>query len=164
MPLGALRRFGLTIAVGTALVLALAAPSAAAGGGKAPTFEGAFEFQGLASASAGKGCSGEGTFGEMNPGARVLISERVASGDFQKLAKGKVAKGTVVTVDGDEVCRMRFSAKAKKAPASDSTIYLEIKGVAFNIQWPAADVANGDLGIWTCEFDDSSCATVVGRD
>ncbi len=166
MPLATGHRFGLTIALGTMLVIALAAPSvAAAGGGKAPTYEGDFEFQGLASTKAGKGCSGQGTFGEMKPGAKVLISERVKStGDFQKLAKGKVAKGKVVTVDGDEVCRMHVSAKAKKAPASDSTIYLEIKDVAFNIQFPAADVADGDLGIWTCEFDDNSCATVVGRD
>src|SRR5262245_9978379 len=156
-------RAWLTMASGTLLVLALAAPSGAAGG-KAPTFDGTFEFQGLASASAGKGCSGQGTFGEMNPGARVLISERVASGDFQKLAKGKVSKGKVVKVDGDKVCRMTVTAKAKKAPADDSTIYLEIKNVAFNIQWPAADVADGDLGIWTCEFDDTSCASVVGRD
>lgn len=165
MPLGARRRLGLTIALGTALVIALAAPSGAAGGDKAPTYEGDFEFQGLASTKAGKGCSGQGTFGEMNPGAKVLISERVKStGDFQKIAKGKVARGKVVTVDGDKVCRMHVSAKAKKAPASDSTIYLEIKDVAFNIQFPAADVADGDLGIWTCEFDDNSCATVVGRD
>src|SRR5262245_14119050 len=97
--LAARPRFGLTIALATLLVL-VTASAAAAGGGKAPTLTGSFEFQGLPSASAGKGCSGQGTFGEMKPGAKVTISERVASGDFQKLAKGKVAKGKVVTVDG----------------------------------------------------------------
>ena len=165
MPLGSRRPLLLPLVSSALLVLTFAAPGGAAvGSGSGTTFQGAFEFQGIAGVKAGKGCRGEGAFGEMKPGARILISERVASGDFQDLAKGKVRRGKAVTVGGDKVCRMRFKAEAATTPASDSTIYLEIKGVAFDIQWPAADVADGDLGIWTCEYSDNSCATVVGRD
>jgi len=164
MLLGMLRQLGLAVAF-SVLVVTLAAPSGAAvRSGSAPTFAGSFEFEGIAAVRAGKGCRGEGAFGDMRPGARVLISERVTSGDFEKLATGKLRRGKAVDVEGDEVCRMRFKAKAATAPAADSTIYLEIKGVTFDVSWPAADVADGDLGIWTCEYSDNSCATVVGRD
>jgi hypothetical protein len=147
------------------VLLAFAAPAGASvHRGTPTTFTGAFEFEGMAGVSAGKGCRGEGAFGVMKPGARVLLSERVASGDFQTLGKGKIAKGKVVTVDGDKVCRMTYKVKAPKAPASDSRVYLEVKGVTFDISWPAADVADGDLGIWTCEYSDNTCAAVVGRD
>jgi hypothetical protein len=145
-----------------AATLALAAP---AGAGSGVTYTGAFEFEGLANNEKGKTCNGQGSFGEMKPRARVTISERDSSGDFTVIAKGKVAKGKAATaVDGEDVCRMTFKAKAKTAPADDSTVYLEIKGVAFDIQFPVAQVADGDLGTWTCEFSDTTCAEVVGAD
>ena len=50
--------------------------------GRSHTFKGVFEFEGIAAVSAGTGCRGEGAFGVMKRGARVLISERLASGDF----------------------------------------------------------------------------------
>jgi hypothetical protein len=149
----------------TAGLLAFAAPGAATvGRGSAVTFKGSFEFEGLAGKKTGKGCSGQGAFGEMKPGARVTISEQDAANDFSVLADGKVSKGKFVTVDGEKVCRMTVKAKAASPPASDSRVHLEIKGVAFTTAWPASDVADGDLGIQTCEYSDDSCATVVGRD
>lgn len=142
---------------------ATAAP-AATPRGAAITYSGAFEFQGLASNKTGKRCRGEGSFGEAKPGARVTVSERNAAGDFSTLGTGKLAKGKLVTVSGDTVCRMAFRVRAAVAPAGDSTVYLEVKGVAFDIRSPAADVADGDLGTWTCEFSDNTCSLVVGRD
>jgi hypothetical protein len=139
----------------------IAAPSAAADAA-AVTYKGAFEFEGLAANKTGKTCEGEGAFGQMKPGARVTISEQDAAGDFSELGIGKLAKGKNVKVSGEKVCRMKFRVKAPVAPAADSTIYLEIKGVAFDIRFPAADVADGDLGTWTCEYSDNSCASVVG--
>ena len=59
---------------------------------------------------------------------------------------------------------MTFKVRASSAPAFDSRIYLEVKGVTFDISWPAADVASGDLGTWRCEYSDDTCAAVVGRD
>lgn len=162
MSLSARRLFCLAVALSSGL-LVLGAPSGATvTSGTSTTFTGAFEFEGLAAASAGKGCRGEGAFGVMKAGARVLISERVASGDFQTLGKGKIGKGKIADADGDEVCRMAYKVKARNAPAADSRIYLEVKGVTFDISWPAADVADGDLGTWTCEYDDNTCAVVVG--
>jgi len=150
------------LAAGASLVLVT---SASAGGSGGVTYSGAFEFQGLAGNKTGKTCNGEGAFGEMRPRARVTISEQDAAGDFSKIAKGKVAKGKAATaVDGEKVCRMAFKAKAATAPADDSTVYLEVKGVTFDIRFPAAEVADGDLGTWTCEFSDTACALVVGND
>jgi len=155
-----------------AVCFAAATPSAAAGRSAAPaakdraaaiTDAGAFEFEGIAGHTAGKGCRGEGAFGEAKPGARVTVSERNAAGDFSTLAKGKVAKGKVVRASGgDKVCRMAFRAKARVAPANDSSVYLEVKGLTFDLRFPAADVADGDLGTWTCGFSDNTCARVVG--
>jgi hypothetical protein len=159
------RRMFLVAATLTAGLLAFAAPGAATvGRGASVTYKGSFEFEGLAGKKTSKGCSGQGAFGEMKPGARVLISEQDAANDFSELATGKVSKGRFVTVDGEKVCRMTFKAKAASSPASDSRVHLEIKGVAFSIAWPASDVADGDMGIHTCEFSDDTCATVVGRD
>lgn len=127
------------------------------------TYTGAFEFEGIAGKKAGKGCSGQGAFGEAKPGARVTVSERDVAGDFSTLGTGKLRKGKFVTASsGDKVCRMAFRVKAPTAPAGDSTVYLEIKDVVFNIRFPVADVADGDMGTWTCEFSDNSCAIVVG--
>jgi hypothetical protein len=142
----------------------LGGPSAATvTSGASTTFSGAFEFEGLAAASAGKRCHGEGAFGVMRARARVLLSERDAAGDFSRLGKGKIGKGKITdAVDGEEVCRMRFKVKAPTPPASDSRVYLEVKGVTFNISWPAADVADGDLGTWRCEYSDNTCAALVG--
>jgi hypothetical protein len=162
MSRSSLRLFGLAVALSSGLFVLGAPGGASVGSGTSITFKGAFEFEGLAAVSAGKGCRGEGAFGVMKRGARVLISERVASGDFQKLAKGKIGKGKVADASGDKVCRMPFKVKAKTAPADDSRIYLEVKGVAFDISWPAADVADGDLGTWRCEYSDNNCAVVVG--
>lgn len=155
-----------------AACLAVATPSAAAGRSAAPvakhraaaiTYSGAFEFEGIAGKRAGKSCSGEGAFGEAKPGALVTVSERNAAGDFSTLGTGKLAKGKRVKASGgDKVCRMKFRVKAPVAPANDSTVYLEMKGLTFNVRFPAADVADGDLGTWTCEFSDNSCASVVG--
>jgi len=143
------------------LSLLVAGPAAAGGG---VTYSGAFEFQGLASNETGRRCNGQGTFGEMKPRARVTISEQDASGDFSVIAKGRVGRGkTAAAVDGEEVCRMPFKATASTTPADDSTVYLEIKDVTFNIRFPAADVADGDMGTWTCEFSDTTCALVVGN-
>lgn len=164
MPLAPRRLLGLVVTLGLG-VAALAGPAAATVDRGSPVkFTGTFEFTGLASDKVSKGCQGQGAFGVMKPGAKVTISERDAAGDFEVLATGKVAKGKIVKVDGENVCRMKLSAKAPTTPADDSRIYLEIKDVAFDISWPATDVASGDLGIWTCEYDDNSCASVVGRD
>jgi len=148
-----------------AALLALTGPVAATVRSSASvTFKGSFEFEGLAAKKAGKGCSGQGAFGEMKPGAKVTISEQDAANDFSELATGKMSKGKVVTVDGEKVCRMTFKAKAASPPASDSRVHLEIKGVTFSTSWPASDVTDGDMGIQTCEYSDDTCATVVGRD
>lgn len=144
------------VALGT---VATAAPTR---GEASTTFRGAFEFEGMAAVPAGKGCRGEGAFGVMKPRARVRLSERVASGEFETLGRGKLGRGTTTAVDGDDICRMPFVVKTKTAPASDSRIYLEVKGVTFDISWPAADVADGDLGTWRCEHSDNTCAEVVG--
>jgi hypothetical protein len=144
----------------TSVSLLVAGPAAASGG---VTYSGAFEFQGLANNETGQRCNGEGTFGEMKPRARVTISEQDAANDFTVIAKGRVGRGkTATAVDGEEVCRMSFKAKGSTAPADDSAVHLEIKGVAFSIRFPAADVADGDMGTWTCEFSDTTCAEVVG--
>jgi hypothetical protein len=141
----------------------VAAPAGA--GSSGVTYSGAFEFQGLANDESGKACHGAGVFGEMKRRARVTISEQDAAGDFSTAAKGRVGKGKAATAaDGEEVCRMPFKAKAKTAPADDSTVYLEIKGVTFDIRFPVADVADGDMGTWTCEYSDTTCALVVGAD
>ena len=160
-----------------AACFAVATPSAAAGRSAAPaakhraaaiTYAGAFEFEGIAGHTTGKSCRGEGAFGEAKPGARVTVSERNKAGDFSTLGKatlgkGKVVKGKVVKASGgDKVCRMAFRVKAPVAPANDSSVYLEVKGLTFNVRFPAADVADGDLGTWTCGFSDNSCARVVG--
>lgn len=159
------RRMLLVAAAPCAVLLALAAPAGATARSSASvTFKGSFEFEGMAAKKAGKGCSGQGAFGEMKPGAKVTISEQDAANDFSKLATGKMSKGKVVTVDGEKVCRMTFKAKAATPPASDSRVHLEIKGVTFSTSWPASDVADGDMGIQTCEYSDDTCATVVGRD
>jgi hypothetical protein len=155
--------------------LAVAAPSSAAVRAGAPTsvhrapavtYTGAFEFEGIAGKKTGRFCRGSGVFGVAKPGAKVTISERNAAGDFSTLAKGKLAKGTfvtdAVTDTGGKVCRMAFRANAAVAPAGDSSVYLEVKGLAFNLQFPAADVADGDLGTWTCGSFDDGCARVVG--
>lgn len=150
-------------ALAVCCLLALAAPAAASvRSGAAPTYKITFEFEGL-SGVPGKACHGKGLFGEMKRGAKVTISERVASGDFQVLAKGKVRAGKVAEAkDGEKVCRMRSTVKTKRGPADDSRIYFEVKGVTFDISWPATDVADGDLGTWRCEFSDNSCAELVG--
>ena len=99
----------------------------------------------------------------MKAGARVRISEQTAAGDFDAIGHDKLRKGKVVeTSDGEEVCRMAFRVKAT-APADDSRVHLEVKGLTFSIAWPATDVADGDLGTWRCEFSDDSCATIVGE-
>ena len=158
------RRSLVAAALVAATSLVHVAPAAAAGSGGI-TYSGAFEFQGLAGNTTGKTCNGEGAFGEMKARARVTISEQDAAGDFSKIAKGKVAKGKAATAaDGEKVCRMTFTARASTAPADDSTVYLEVKGVAFDIRFPATEVSDGDLGTWTCEFSDSACALVVGAD
>jgi hypothetical protein len=143
----------------------LAAPSAATVSGPASsTFEGAFEFEGVASRKVGSGCRGVGQFGKAKAGARVLISERSADGDFQPLGRGRLDKGKIVeATTGDKVCRMTFRVRAGAAPAADSAVYLEVKGVVFDLRWPAADVTDGDLGTWRCEFSDDSCALIVGN-
>jgi len=142
--------------------LGATASASPVGGDTSTTFRGAFEFEGMAAVTAGKGCQGEGAFGVMKARARVRLSERVASGDFEALGKGRLGRGTRTEAGGDEICRMRFVVKAKTDPASDSRIYLEVKGVTFDISWPAADVADGDLGTWRCEYSDNTCAEVVG--
>ena len=137
-----------------------AAPSATA----VPiTYHGAFEFEGIAGVGTKTNCHGEGAFGVAKRGAKVTISERNAAGDFSVLATGKLAKGKVVkAISGDKVCRMTFKAKASTPPASDSTVYFEMKGLTFDIRNSATNVADGDFGTETCEFSDHSCATVVG--
>ncbi len=62
------------------------------------TFSGAFEFEGLAAASARNGCRGEGAFGVMKARARVLLSEQDAAGEFSTLGKGKIGKGDYVVI------------------------------------------------------------------
>ena len=137
------------------------APSATAAAGV--TYKGTFEFEGIAGVGTKKNCSGEGAFGVAKRGAKVTISERNAAGDFSVLATGKLAKGKVVKASsGDKVCRMTFKAKATTAPASDSTVYFEMKGLTFNVRFSAAKVTDGDLGAWTCEYSSHSCATLVG--
>jgi hypothetical protein len=151
----------------TSGLLAFATPSAATVGSRgSTTYRGAFEFDSLAAVKTSKGCRGEGAFGVMKPGARVRLSERVASGDFQALGKGKIGKGKIGKgrSDGNGVCRMRFKVNTTRGPAADSRVYLEVQGVTFDISWPAADVADGDLGTWSCEYSDTTCAVVVGRD
>jgi hypothetical protein len=138
-----------------------AAPSATAAAGI--TYHGAFEFEGIAGVGSKKNCHGEGAFGVAKPGAKVTISERNAAGDFSVLATGKLAKGKVVkAISGDNVCRMTFKAKATTPPASDSTVYFEMKGITFNVRISATKVADGDFGTETCEYSDNTCATVVG--
>lgn len=134
----------------------------------AVTYSGAFEFEGIAGKRTGSSCRGDGlsSFGRANPGAQVKISERNAAGKFSTLAKGRLAKGAFVinpltNTDGP-VCRMEFRAKAQRAPATDSSVYLEVKGLFTVIQFPAADVADGRLGTWTCNPFDDNCALVVG--
>jgi hypothetical protein len=89
--------------------------------------------------------------------------EQDSNGEFDTLARGKLRKGKVVEIDGVEVCRVAFRVKAADAPADDSRVYLEVKGLTFDISWPAADVADGDLGTWRCEFSDNQCAVIVGN-
>jgi len=160
-------------AVLVAACFGIAVPSAAATANAAPaatrraaaiTYSGAFEFEGIASHKTGTRCRGEGAFGVAKPGARVTISEQNAAGDFSTLGTGKLGKGKLVTVSGDKVCRIAFRVRAPVAPADDSTVYLEVKGLTFNVRSPAAEVADGDLGTWTCEYSDNTCALVVGRD
>jgi hypothetical protein len=141
---------------------AAAAPSATAAAGI--TYHGTFEFEGIAGHTTGKSCRGEGAFGVARPGAKVTISERNAAGNFSVLAKGKLANGKVVKArsSGGKVCRMTFRAKAAVGPASDSTVYFEMKGLTFNIRFSAAKVGNGDLGTYACQYSGHSCATVVG--
>jgi hypothetical protein len=149
------------------LVLALAAPSVAAiaNGSMSTVFEGAFEFEGNAARPAGKRCRGAGAFGVAKAGARVRISQQDRDGEFDTLARGKLGKGKIVeTAAGDEVCRMTFRVKVPTAPADDSRLYLEVKGLTFDISWPATDVADGDLGTWRCEFSDTQCALLVGEE
>jgi hypothetical protein len=150
--------------VAVVATLVIATPiSATARAGESLTFKGAFELEGLAAIEIGKGCRGEGAFGRMERGARVRLSERDAAGDFQRLGTGRLRKGRIVeSVDGEEVCRMPFALTARRTPASDSRIYLEVKDVAFDISWPASDVTDGDLGTWRCEYSDTACAEVVG--
>jgi hypothetical protein len=160
-------------AVLSAACIGLTAISAAAATQAAPaaaprvasiTYKGAFEFEGLASNKEGKHCSGEGAFGVAKPGAKITISERDSTGDFNVIGTGKLAKGKFATsVGGDKVCRMTYRVKAT-APADDSTVYFEMKGLTFNNQFPASRVADGDLGTDICEFSDNTCATVVGGD
>ena len=140
--------------VAAALIgVACIAASPSAGAAPAVTYHGAFELEGIAGHRTGKSCSGAGAWGEANPGAKVTISERNAAGDFSVLATGKLAKGKVVKASsGDKVCRMKFVAKAATAPASDSTVYFEMKGLTFNVRLPAADVADGNLGTLTCAY------------
>lgn len=159
------RRFVVpAVALCTALLMIGGPSGATVTSGASITFSGAFEFEGLAAASTGKRCHGEGAFGVMKARARVLLSERDAAGEFSRLGIGKVGRGkTTDAVDGEEVCRMRIKVKARTAPASDSRVYLEIKGVTFNISWPATDVADGDLGTWRCEYSDNTCAVLVGK-
>jgi hypothetical protein len=158
------RRFAFAAVALCTGVLMLGGPSGATvTGGASTTFSGAFEFEGLAAASAGKGCRGEGAFGVMKRRARVLLSEQDAAGEFSTLGKGKMGKGKITEADdGEEVCRMRFKVKARSAPAADSRVYLEVKGVTFDISFSAADVADGDLDTWRCEYADTTCAVVVG--
>jgi hypothetical protein len=158
------RRFALPAVALCTGVLMVGGPSGATvANGASTTFSGAFEFEGLAAASAGKGCRGEGVFGVVKSRARVLLSERDAAGEFSTLGKGKIRKGKITeAADGEKVCRMRYKVKVRTAPASDSRVYLEVKGVTFNISWPAADVADGDLGTWRCEYADTTCAVLVG--
>jgi hypothetical protein len=141
-------------------VCVAAAPSATA----APiTYHGAFEFEGIAGVGTKKNCHGEGAFGVAKAGAKVTISERNAAGDFSVLATGKLSKGkTATAVGGDKVCRMTFKAKGATPPASDSTVYFEMKGVTFSIRNSATNVADGNFGTETCEYSDNTCATVVG--
>src|SRR5687767_10311394 len=122
------RRFVLPAVAFCTVVLMLGGSSdALVTSGASTAFSGAFEFEGLAKASAKKGCRGEGAFGVMKKGARVLLSERDAAGEFSRLGKGKLGRGKITdAVDGEEVCRMRFKVKARTAPASDSRVYLEV--------------------------------------
>jgi hypothetical protein len=157
------RRLLVTVLLAGACV-ALAAPAAPAsvraGGGL--TYKGALQFEGLAAVGSSKNCHGEGAFGVAKPGARVTVSEQDASGDFTVIAKGKLAKGKQGEFLGDEVCIMKYKAKATQAPASDSRIYVEWKGLTFNVSDSASNVVDGDFGTYTCEYSDNTCAVVVG--
>ena len=131
--------------------------------GTSTTYTGAFEFEGLAADATAKGCRGEGAFGVMKTGAKVTMSEQDAAGDFSTLGTGRVGKGKITEAsDGEEVCRMPIKVKARTAPADDSRIHVEVKNVTFSISYPAADVADGDLDTWRCEFGDTTCAVLVG--
>jgi hypothetical protein len=157
------RLLGVTLVLASGLLVFGASGAATVDSAASPTYSGAFEFEGLASKSTSKGCQGQGAFGVMKPGARVTLSEADASNDFTVIGKSKMGKGKVVDVEGDKVCRMTYKVKAKTTPADDSRVYLEVKGVTFNISFPASDVADGDLDTWTCEYSDNTCAVVVGR-
>jgi hypothetical protein len=126
--------------------LAIAAPSGAsvhrAGG---LTYKGALQFEGLAAVGANKNCHGEGAFGVAKAGARVTVSERNTAGDFTTLGTGKLAKGKVAEFLGDEVCLMKYKVKAASAPAADSRVYVEWKGLTFNISLPASGDAAVNL-------------------
>lgn len=165
-----------TVAALVVACLAVAATSSAAAHTGMPssvrrapavTYSGAFEFEGIAAERTGKSCRGDGMgFGRANPGAKVTLSELTAAGKSSTLAKGRLAKGAFVTNPltdtGGPVCRMEFRAKARRAPAADSVVYLEVKGLFFNIQFPATEIADGRLGTWTCDAFDDTCALVVG--
>ena len=143
--------------------LAVAAPGAPASvrEGSGVTFKGALQFEGIAAVGSNKNCHGEGAFGVAKPGAKVTVSQSV-DGDFTKLGTGKLAKGKAAKFLGDDVCLMKYKVKTSAAPAAGSRVYVEWKGLTFNVSDSAENVADGDLGTYTCEYSDNTCATVVG--
>ena len=161
MPRG-LRQLVAVVVLGAAC-LAVAAPSGASvHRAAAVTYKGALQFEGNAAVGANKNCHGEGAFGVANAGAKVTVSERNTAGDFTTLGTGKLAKGKAVKFQGDDVCLMKYKVKAPTAPAADSRVYVEWKGLTFNVSLPASSDRVVDLGTYTCEYSDNTCATVVG--
>jgi len=156
-----------TIALATVglAVLATAVPSGASVD-RAPvpaiTYRGALQFEGNAAVGANKNCFGEGAFGSAKAGAKVTVSEQNTAGDFSTLGTGKLAKGKAVKFQGAFVCLMKYKVKAPTAPAADSRVYVEWKGLTFNISLPASSDRVVDLGTYTCEYSRNTCATVVG--
>ncbi len=149
-------------------ILAVASVVAAAPGapasereGSGVTFKGALQFEGLAAVGPNKNCHGEGAFGVAKRGAKVTVSQSV-DGDFTKLGTGKIAKGKAAKFQGDDVCLMKYKVKVPTAPAAGSRVYVEWKGLTFDVSNSAENLTDGDIGTYTCEYSDTTCATVVG--
>ncbi len=153
----------LVTALLVAACVAVAAPSAPASVRReaGPTFTGALQFEGLAAVGSNKNCHGEGAFGVAKAGAKVMVSQSV-SGDFTTLGTGKLAKGKAAKFLGKDVCVMKYKVKTSAAPAAGSRVYVEWKGLTFNVSDSAANVTDGKVGTYTCEYSDNTCAIVVG--